>query len=67
MLVVGQLVTQAGNDKQQVEPMREQLALPEALGRLPRKLNREARALSRLDEALVERQEAGDLPVRGNG
>jgi transposase len=35
MLVVGQFVTQAGNDKQQVEPMLKRLtALPEALGRV---------------------------------
>jgi transposase len=35
MLVVGQFLTQAGNDKQQIEPMLEQLiALPETLGRV---------------------------------
>lgn len=35
MLVVGQFLTQAGNDKQQVEPMLEQLTdLPETLGRV---------------------------------
>lgn len=35
MLVVGQTVTAAGNDKQQVEPMLERLtALPKALGRV---------------------------------
>jgi hypothetical protein len=35
MLVVGQFLTQAGNDKQQVEPMLERLtALPETLGRV---------------------------------
>ncbi len=35
MLVVGQFLTQAGNDKQQIEPMLEQLtALPKTLGRV---------------------------------
>jgi hypothetical protein len=39
MLVVGQFLTQAGNDKQQIEPMLEQLTdLPETLGRVERLL-----------------------------